>query len=190
MEVHMQRTRFLALAPLAALALTSACADNATSPTSVARAPAASAQLIAPENAPNGTHYAAGTSATCSQVGLTISCSSYELAGVGNANAVAVLDADYSATVNCTNKGGNLVEVKSQVESKPVTADALRTKNGRLLVPALSTGSPPSDREFAAGASCPNGNWTKSVQEGSVTLSGYLYTLTFAGFSAPYITLP
>jgi hypothetical protein len=36
---------------------------------------------------------------------------------------------------------------------------------------------------------CPNGKWTKSVQETSIAIVGYTYTLTFAGFSGAYITI-
>src|SRR5688572_31574661 len=45
----------------------------------------------------------------------------YELAGVGNANATGSLDTDYTATVRCRNHGGQIVDVKSQVTTAPVT---------------------------------------------------------------------
>jgi hypothetical protein len=38
-------------------------------------------------------------------------------------------------------------------------------------------------------ATCPNGNWTKELESGTVTLSSFTYTLTFAGLSGPYITI-
>jgi len=47
----------------------------------------------------------------------------------------------------------------------------------------------PSDAQFEAAATCPNGNWTKSVQGGSITLSSFTYTLHFAGFTGDFITI-
>jgi hypothetical protein len=47
----------------------------------------------------------------------------------------------------------------------------------------------PSASDFEAMATCPNGNWTKELESGTVTLSSFTYTLTFAGFSGPYITI-
>jgi hypothetical protein len=138
--------------------------------------------------APNGTHVQAGTP-TCTVSGNTVNCSSYELAGVGNANATATLSATYSATVDCTNNGGKLVPVKSSVQSAPNTTGELEPKNGRLAVPALSGPGAPSAASFLAAATCPNGNWTKSLAGGSPTLVSWTYTLTFTGFSGAYITI-
>jgi hypothetical protein len=138
--------------------------------------------------APSGTHVQTGTPG-CVVNGLTVTCASYELAGVGNTNATATLSATYSATVDCTNKGGKLVPVKSSVQPADSSTGALEPKNGRLLVPALSGPEAPSDAAFEAAAVCPNGNWTKSVAPGDPTLESWVYTLTFAGFNSPYITI-
>jgi hypothetical protein len=141
-----------------------------------------------PAAAPSGTHVQTGTP-SCTQVGNTVNCTSYELAGVGNANATATLSATYSATVDCTNKGGKLVPVKSSVQAAPSTTGELEPKNGRLAVPALSGPPAPSEQAFLDAATCPNGNWTKSVAEGDPTLETWTYTLTFAGFTGAYITI-
>jgi hypothetical protein len=138
--------------------------------------------------APTGTHVQSGDP-MCSISGGVVTCSSYELAGVGNANAEASLSASYTATVQCRNKGGNIVEVKSQVTGATASTGALEPKNGRLLVPSLSSTSVPSDAQFTASATCPNGNWTKLVLQGSVSLSGFTYTLHFVGFTGNYITI-
>src|SRR5436305_6162503 len=140
-------------------------------------------------NAPTGTHVQSGTP-TCS-VGSNnlVTCSSYQLAGVGNANATGSLDATYTATVQCRNHGGQIVEVKSQAESAPTTTGSLSPKNGKLTVPSLNSGPVPSAGDFEAMATCPNGNWTKELESGTVTLQSFTYTLTFAGFSGPYITI-
>jgi hypothetical protein len=151
---------------------------------------ATSTTTINPANAPTGTHLQTGTIG-CAADSTTqlVTCSSFELAGVGNANATGALDTTYSATVNCTNKGGMLVPVKSSVQTAPVTTGSLSPKNGRLSVPSLSSSPVPTAADFEAQATCPNGNWTKSLQGGSITLSSFTYTLTFAGFSGPYITI-
>lgn len=146
------------------------------------------ATWIDPAAAPNGTHVQSGTPG-CTVSGLTVTCASYELAGVGNANASADLSATFSATVNCTNNGGKLVPVKSSVQGASSSTGALEPKNGRLAVPQLSGPLAPADSDFLNAATCPNGNWTKSLQGGSATLVSWTYTLTFVGFNSPYITI-
>jgi hypothetical protein len=111
------------------------------------------------------------------------------LAGVGNANATGSLDASYSATVQCRNNGGQIVEVKSQTKSAPTTTGSLSPKNGKLTVPSLSSGPVPSASDFEAMATCPNGNWTKELESGTVTLLSFTYTLHFAGFTGNYLTI-
>src|ERR1051326_1673723 len=87
------RTRLLAFGMvLAAAAVFAAVAASQTT-------------TVDPANAPNGTHLQSGDF-TCTVNGLDVSCSSYELAGVGNADATANLDVTYSATVVCINGGG------------------------------------------------------------------------------------
>src|SRR5215216_2866304 len=67
--------------------------------------------VINPANAPSGTHLQAGTiQCTVGSDGLTVSCTPFELAGVGNTNALVSLTGNYSGVVDCFNHGGNLVE--------------------------------------------------------------------------------
>jgi hypothetical protein len=54
-------------------------------------------------------------------------------------------------------------------------------------VPSLSS-TPPSEQQFLAQQTCPNPNWTPTLQ-GPITLQSFTYTLQFAGFSGPYITI-
>ena len=138
--------------------------------------------------APSGTHVQTGTP-TCSVTTGAVTCSPYELAGVGNADAQALLVANYTATVQCRNRGGQIVEVKSQVTGATATTGRLRSKNGRLVVPELSSSPAPSEAQFEASATCPNGNWTKEVLEGTIALSSFTYTLSFVGFTGAYITI-
>jgi hypothetical protein len=139
--------------------------------------------------APNGTHLQTGAIACTVDSSQLVTCSAYELAGVGNADATATLDANYTATVQCRNHGGQIVEVKSQAEARPTSTGRLRPKNGRLDVPALSSGPVPSAHDFEAMATCPNGNWTKELLDGTVALASFTYTLHFTGFTGNYVTI-
>lgn len=155
-------------------------------------APSASAAItttINPAAAPTGTHLQTGTISCSVGTDLLVTCTQYELAGVGNANAQATLDASYTATVQCRNHGGQIVEVKSQVKSAPVTTGNLSPKNGRLSVPSLTSSPLPTAAQFEAQATCPNGNWTKELEGGTITLSSFTYTLHFVGFTGNYITI-
>ena len=143
-----------------------------------------------PAAAPTGTHLQTGTIG-CSVDPATqlVSCTSFELAGVGNTNAEATLTATYTATVQCRNHGGQIVEVKSQVKTAPTSTGKLEPKNGRLTVPQLTSGPVPTAADFVAQATCPNGNWTKELLGGTITLSSFTYTLHFAGFTGNYLTI-
>jgi hypothetical protein len=182
------------LIPIAVLAFAVACSDTATSPTSVggplfALSPGTFGNVttLNAAGAPGGGHIQTGGPVFCTVASdLSVTCSgsaAYEISGIGNTNGNATLSASYSATVDCTNKGGNLVEVKSQPQTSPTSTGSLRAKNGRLTVPQLST-STPTQQQFLAGATCPNGNWSKSLAGGSVTLESFTYSLTFVGFEA------
>lgn len=185
----------LAMLPVLALAV-AACHDAGRTPTSVAEPVDGTSRLdvisvsIVPANAPTGTHYQAGTSASCSLSGGIVSCLSYQLAGVGNANGSASLSVSFSATVDCRNHGGQVVEVKAQAKGASASTGLLEPKNGRLAVPTLSsTGVSPTNATFEASAVCPNGNWTKEVRDGTVSLDSFVYTLNFVGYPPSYITI-
>jgi hypothetical protein len=136
-----------------------------------------------PANAPGSSHLTSGSPSCTVNADKSISCSAYVLGGVGHTNATVDLSATYSATIDCTNKGGNLVESHTSTFSADSTASVASTRNGQLSVPAQSV-SP-----FGAPQVCPNPNWTPSIRGGTVTLDTFTYTLTFAGFSSPYITI-
>jgi len=134
-------------------------------------------------NAPGSSHLTSGSPSCTVNANLSISCSPYVLGGVGNTNANVSLTASYSATINCTNHGGNLVESHTTTFSASSSATVTSSRNGQLSVPAQSA-SP-----FSAPQVCPNPNWTPSIAPGTLTLNSFTYTLTFAGFSSPYITI-
>jgi hypothetical protein len=145
---------------------------------------------INPANAPEGTHLQRGTiGCTVNDTTLLVTCSTFELAGVGNTNATGSLVTSYSATVTCTNNGGKTVPVKSTVQTAPTTTGSLSPENGRLSVPSLSSSPVPTAADFEASATCPNPNWKKKADLSTLTLESFTYTLTFAGFSGAYITV-
>ena len=137
-------------------------------------------------NAPGSSHLKSGTVQCVVNADFSIDCSNYVLAGVGNTNAAVSLAATYSATIDCNNKGtnkNNPVESHTATFSANSTATVASTRNGQLRVPAQSV-SP-----FGAPQVCPNPNWTPEIRDGTLTLETFTYTLTFAGFTSPYITI-
>jgi hypothetical protein len=134
-------------------------------------------------NAPGSSHLTSGTPSCTVNAALDVNCSAYVLGGVGNTNATVSLTASYSATIDCTNHGGNLVESHTTTFSDSSSATVASTRNGQLRVPAQSASA------FGAPQVCPNPNWTPSIRPGTLTLNSFTYTLTFAGFTSPYITI-
>ena len=192
----MKYTRFM---PIAMLAFAVACSDTATSPTSVggplfalSAGTFGEVTTLNAAGAPGGGHIQTGGPVSCIvSATLVVTCSTgaYEIAGIGNANAEATLSASYSATVDCTNKGGKLVPVKSTAQSAPASTGEIEAKNGRLTVPQLSTSGQPSPSQFLNAATCPNGNWNKSLADGDPTLESFTYTLNFVGFATAAILI-
>jgi len=136
-----------------------------------------------PANAPGSAHLASGTVQCVVNAALDVNCSPYVLGGVGHTNADVRLTASYSATIDCTNHGGNLVESHTATFSDSSAATLTSSRNGQLRVPAQSASA------FDAPQVCPNPNWTPSIRAGTLTLNSFTYTLTFAGFASPYITI-
>jgi hypothetical protein len=134
-------------------------------------------------NAPGSSHLTSGSPSCTVNADRSIDCSAYVLGGVGHTNADVSLTASYSAIIDCTNHGGNLVESHTSNFSADSNATVASTKNGQLSVPAQSV-SP-----FGAPQVCPNPNWTPSIRGGTVTLNSFTYTLTFKGFTSAYITI-
>jgi len=89
--------------------------------------------------------------------------------------------------VQCTNHGGQVVDVKTQTTDATSSGKLTASRNGQLVVPPLGA-TAPTTQDLQASATCPNGNWTKQVIAGP-TLANYVYTITFAGFSGPYFSL-
>lgn len=156
----------------------------------VLSAPAAwAATTINETNAPQGTHVQSGTP-SCQVNNFIITCSSYDLAGVGRTDATASLSATYRGTVLCKNPGGNFAPGQTQNPTISTSTGELSPKNGRLAVPLLSSASQTTiETALRQNTTCPNSKWKAEVQAGSITVVGFTYTLTFEGFSGPYITI-
>ena len=137
-------------------------------------------------NAPGSSHLTSGSPSCTVNANLSIDCSAYVLGGVGHTNATVALTANYTAIVDCNNGGtnkNNPVESHTTSFSPSSTATVASTKNGQLSVPAQSASA------FGAPQVCPNPNWTPSIRAGTLVLNTFTYTLTFAGFTSPYITI-
>jgi hypothetical protein len=141
-----------------------------------------------PSAAPTGTHLQTGTVGCSVSSAGVVTCNSYELAGVGNANAAASLSVGYTATVQCKNHGGQIVDVKTRVVPTTTSSGDIAPKNGRLTVPSLSS-TAPTDTQIKNAATCPNTNWSKVIVPGSLAVASFTYTLHFTGFTGNYITI-
>jgi hypothetical protein len=149
----------------------------------------AATTTISPQYAPNGTHLKSGAIGCTNDSNGNVSCTPFTLAGVGNTNATETLTATYSATVVCVNNGSNTSDSQHQGSFTTSTgAIPLHpSKNGNLIVGSTSLQAPTTS-DFLAQQTCPNANWTPTVQ-GPITLTSYTYALQFAGFTQPYITI-
>ncbi|WP_433875692.1 hypothetical protein [Sinomonas atrocyanea] len=138
--------------------------------------------------APQGAHYANGYSEpVCTLTNLTVSCTSTQIAGVGNTNATVDLSVSRTFTGYCHNPGSKdkIVDPFTRTDTKSTTANLYPSKNGRLVVPVESA-TAPSTQQFLATFTCPNPNWTPEVTGTSIS---YVYSLTFAGFDQPAILI-
>jgi hypothetical protein len=175
----LRRILFILTVPFAAVITFAAPALAAVSPGTYTP----TAGSFNPANAPGSSHLTSGSPSCTVNPNLSIDCTAYVLGGVGHTNATVDLAANYSATIDCTNNGGNLVESHTTTFAAESTATVASTRNGQLSVPTRSV-SP-----FSAPQVCPNPNWTPSIRSGTLVLNSFTYTLTFAGFSSPYITI-
>src|SRR5262245_40679684 len=174
------------LLPLIVLAA-AACSDTVTSPTTLRTSPLPLVANMA-LNGPEGAHLVTGTpQPACAASGITVTCNSFEIAGVGNTNAAANLTATFSATVDCFNPGvnpNNPVESHTTTFSVTKSSGTISPKNGRLTIPSLSVSGSSAPPQV-----CPNPNWTPVIRGGSVVLQSFRFDVTFVGFSEPFILL-
>jgi hypothetical protein len=137
-------------------------------------------------NAPSGAHYRQGSAepvCTIDETTNTVNCTESTIGGVGNTNATVELTVTADAFLTCTNRGGNLVEPHSTTVSDATTAVERPNRNGQIVLDAISEEITEGDVE--AAFTCPNRNWTEDVQD--ITITGFTYSVTFAGFTEPAI---
>jgi len=108
-----------------------------------------------------------------------VTCSSFMLCGVGNNNGAVSLSSGFTATVQCQNGGGQIVDVKTQSVTDSDSDSSIQPKNGCFTIPAVST-QRPSDQSFLDAAKCPNKNWTKLLL-GNTVSDTYTYSVTVGG---------
>jgi hypothetical protein len=182
--------RYDRLFPLAGFAFIAACSNTdaartPTGPASVARPSPTIETTISDANAPQGTHLQTGSIGCTVNSDLSVSCSTFELAGVGHIDAAVSLVAHYTATILCSNKGtnpNNSVEAQTTGFTASDDFTARSAKNGRLSVRSAL-----ADPNTDASDACPNPNWTAEVS--NLTLVDFTYSVTFAGFTQPYILI-
>jgi hypothetical protein len=144
-------------------------------------------------NAPSGAHYRQGsaepvcTTSTVPTTGaISVSCTGTQIAGVGNTNATLSLTLTGTANFVCHNPGNeNIVEPHSGSASDTTTVPLAPNRNGTLVVPSVTAAVSPA--EAAEQFECPNPNWTEEFT--GFTEVGFTYSLTFAGFTAPVISI-
>ena len=138
------------------------------------------------DNAPSGAHYRQGSAepvCTVDEATNTVRCTGTTIGGVGNTNADVLLSVTARADLTCTNRGGNLVEPHSTTVTDTTTATEFSSRNGQIFIDPISERITEADVERAF--TCPNRNWTEDVQ--SITITGFTYSVTFAGFDDPAI---
>jgi hypothetical protein len=178
----MKRICAIAALAVSALLLTASAASAAVTPGTYTP----TSGSFDSANAPGSSHLRSGSPSCTVNADRSIDCSAYVLGGVGNTNATVALSASYTAIVDCFNPGtnpNNPIESHQTTFSPTSSATVASTRNGQLRVPAQSVSF------SGAPVGCPNPNWTPTIRPGSVTLNSFTYTLTFAGFSSPYITI-
>jgi hypothetical protein len=147
---------------------------------------AAITSSLDPSQAPAGTHLQTGAIGCTVNPDQSVTCSTFELAGVGHTNVDVALSASYTAIVDCNNPGtnkNNPIESHTTSFSASSLITVASIKNGRLTIP-VQTVSP-----TGVVQGCPNPNWTPVIRAGTLALTGLTYTVTFEDFDSPYIVV-
>jgi hypothetical protein len=86
------------------------------------------------------------------------------ITGLGSDLVTLQLITSGTAFVDCTNKGGQLVEAQAQTADASTTTAPQRPENGRLAFNFTST----APTELTTNP-CPNGNWTYTITSIDIT---------------------
>jgi hypothetical protein len=93
------------------------------------------------------------------------------ITGLGSDDVTASLTTFGTATVQCTNPGGQIVEAQADTAPANTTVSGLRPENGRLAFD-ITAFAPTT----LASNPCPNGRWTATILDVNITA----YQLTFS----------
>jgi hypothetical protein len=124
-------------------------------------------------------HYKKGGQPVCTASGATVTCSTGQVAGLGNFDVVVSINFTVSQGQLCHNPGVNGqtaagINPATGTGGTAVSIPASEIKNGTLTIPSISaTGT--LTASSAEDAGCPNDNWTVTL-EGPITVSGGTYT--------------
>lgn len=100
---------------------------------------------------------------TCADIGTQLQCTG-KVAGLGGTTFRIEVTADGTASVECTNPGGNVAPGQSfDFTAEGNTGDQPTTRNGRFHY-SVTTAAP-----SAPAGSCPNPQWTAAVVDVAFT---------------------
>jgi hypothetical protein len=119
---------------------------------------------------------------TCTDEGTTVECRG-KVAGLGGTTFEITVEAPGTASVECTNPGGNVAPGQSFTTTVAGTSGPLATpRNGQFRFTVES------DTPSAPRGSCPNPMWTPTVVD--VEFGDATITLTEDGAVSDTITVP
>ena len=123
-------------------------------------------------------HYKKGGQPVCTASGATVTCSTGQVAGLGNFDVVVSISFTATQGQLCHNPGNaNVVAGQNPATGTggaAVSIPAGDIKNGTLTVPSISA-TATITASSAADAGCPNPNWTVTLG-GPITVTGGTYT--------------
>jgi hypothetical protein len=124
-------------------------------------------------------HYKKGGKPVCTIDAGTgaATCSTGEVAGLGNEDVLIVVTVSGSAGTFCHNPGNtNIVPGQNPAEGSSTGTqliDADEIKNGTLVIDPISTDAVTFTAPSSEEAGCPNPQWTVTVDTSNVEFSGF-----------------
>jgi hypothetical protein len=106
-----------------------------------------------------------GNAPSCTDEGTTVECTT-KVAGLGGTSFEVTIDAVGTASVECTNPGGNVAPGQdTTVETEGTTGELPTPRNGAARV-TLSTDDP---EPLPPTPTCPNTQWTPNITDVTFT---------------------